>query len=175
MTPLTRERVWRTGWKPLGLIEILGASWSFFVMSRLLLSTPGLVIPWTFLFIALSWFALVGVAGIRLLRQQSGGWFLSLVAQVLQLFQVTTGPIAFRLLAGPQLTIFFLGDRFYFFGGVTSSVNFFRGQGDPSFALGMNLVPALLLVVLAANQSLPNWGMPPNMRLKLTAPFYWGG
>jgi hypothetical protein len=155
MTRLTGERVWLTGWKPLALIELLGASWSFFAMGRLLFSTPGLVIPWTFLFIALSWFALVGLAGIRLFRQQSGGWFLSLVAQVLQLFQVTTGPIAFRLLAGPQLTIFFLGDRFYFFGGVTSSVNFFRGQGDPSFALGINLVSALLLVVLACQPDPP--------------------
>ncbi len=150
MTRLTAERVWRTGWRPLALIEILGASWSFLAKGRLLLGTPGIVIPWTFLFIALSSFALVGLAGIRLFRQQSGGWFLSLVAQVIQLFQVTTGPIALRLLAGPQLTIFFLGDRFYFFGGVTSSVNFSRGQGDPSFALGINLVSALLLIVLAS-------------------------
>jgi hypothetical protein len=139
----------------MALVEILGAAWSLFVAGRLLLSTPGLVIPWAFLLIALSWFTLVGLAGVRLLRRQSGGWILSLVAQAAQLFQLTTGPIAFRLLAGPQLTIFFLGDRFYFFGGLTTSVNLFRGQGDPSFAFGVNLVAALLLVVLACQPDAP--------------------
>jgi hypothetical protein len=149
MIKITPAQVWQRARVPVALVEILGASWSFVVMVRLLLATPGVVIPWTFLLIALGWFALVGLAGVRLLRQQVGGWTLSLIAQASQLFQLTAGSTALRLLAGPQLTIFYLGDRFYFFAGVTSSVNLFRGADDPPFAFGVNLVAVAILIVLA--------------------------
>src|SRR5213594_1739572 len=118
------------------------------MMVRLVLATPGIVIPWTFLLITMGWFTLVGLAGVRLLRHQVGGWTLSLIAQVAQLIQLTRGSIAFRLLAGPELTIFYLGDRFYFFAGITSSVNLFRGPSDPPFALGVNLIAVAILIVL---------------------------
>jgi hypothetical protein len=149
MIRITPAQVWRRARGPVALIEILGAAWSFVAMVRLFLATPGLVIPWTFLLIALGWFALVGLAGVRLLRQQVGGWTLSLIAQTAQLLQVTSGAIALRLLAGPQLTIFYLGDRFYFFAGVTSSMNLYRGADDPPFAFGVNFVAVAILIVLA--------------------------
>jgi hypothetical protein len=128
-------------------------------MGRLLLATPGLVIPWSFLFVALCWFALVGLAGIRLLRQQPGGWTLTLMAQAFQLLQLTAGSLALRLLAGPQATVFYLGDRFYFFAGITSSVNLYRGQDDPPFAFGVNFVALIILVVLACE---PETVSPPH-------------
>ena len=69
MIKVTAAQVWQRARVPVALVEILGAAWSLVAMVRLLLATPGVVIPWTFLLIALSWFALVGLAGVRLLRQ----------------------------------------------------------------------------------------------------------
>jgi len=155
MTRLARNVIWSKGRVPVALVEILGASWAFVAMLHLLLSTPGVNWLSLFLFIALCWFSLVGLAGVWLLRGHRGGWTLSIVAQAAQLLQWTVGPVAFRLLAGPQLTIYFLGDRFYFFTGLTTSVNLFRGQGDPPFAFGVNLVAVALLVVLAQRPDAP--------------------
>jgi hypothetical protein len=145
---LTTRAIWQHRRTVVALIEILGASWSLVVMIRLLLGASGLVIPWWFLVLALGWFSLVGLAGVRLWRRQTGREPLSIIAQTAQLLQITTGPVAFRLLAGPQATISFLGDRFYFFAGVTSSVNLFRGETDPAFAIGLNIVALVLLLVL---------------------------
>jgi len=131
-----------------GLIEILGAAWSVAGLFRLLLRTSHVIIPWSFLLIVLGGYSLVGIAGLRLLRNQSGGEVLSAMAQTLQLFQITMGSIAFRFLAGFQLTVFFLGDHISFFAGVTASANLLKGPHDPPLALGVNLVPIALLIVL---------------------------
>ena len=149
MTRFARDVIWTKGRVPVALVEILGASWAFVAMARLLLGTPGVDIFSLFLVIALCWFSLVGLGGVWLLRGHRGGWTLSVVAQACQLLQWTVGPVAYRLLAGPQVTVYFLGDRFYFFAGLTTSVNLFRGQGAPPFAFGVNLVAGVLLLVLA--------------------------
>ncbi len=144
-----RDLIWSRGRPALAIVEVLGAAWGFVAVLHVLFTTPGLVIPWSFFFLFFGWFTLAGYAGVRLLQQRRGGWTLSVISQAAQLLQVTFGPVAYRLIAGPQLTISLLPDRVYFFAGVTGAVNLTRGQADPVFVLGVNLVAVVFLVVLA--------------------------
>jgi hypothetical protein len=57
--------------------------------------------------------------------------------------------VAFRFLAGYQVTVFFLGDRVAGYAGLTASINLWRGSDDPQFAIGINLVALLVIIALA--------------------------
>jgi hypothetical protein len=144
-----RDLIWTRGRPVVAVVEILGAGWGFVALLHLLFTTPGVVVPWSFLVLFFGWFTLAGYAGVGLLRQRRGGWTLSVVSQAAQLLQVTFGPVAYRLIAGPQATVFLTSDRLGFFTGMTGAVNLTRGQADPPFVLGLNLVAVAFLVVLA--------------------------
>ena len=132
----------------IGLTEALGAGWSVAVLIALLLRTPGVAIPWSLLLVVLGAYSVVGIAGVRLVRYETGGDVLSMIVQGVQLFQITTRSVAFRFLAGPQVTIFFLGDHFRIFAGVTASANLWRGLDDPPFGVGLNLVALAFMIAL---------------------------
>ena len=148
MHKFVNAAAWGSVRKTVAVVEILGASWSVLAAVHLFLTTPGILIPWSFLIITLGWFSLVGLAGVLLLRDKRSGWTLSVVAQALQLLQITAGSVAFRLLAGPQATVSLVEGHLRWFVGMTSSIGLWREQGDPAL-IAVNFVPLLLLGALA--------------------------
>jgi len=85
-----------------------------------------------------------------LLRGVELGEYLSAGVQVLQLVQITTGSIAYRFIAGAQVSLFFLGDRLTAFAGLTATANLWRDNDDLKLAIGVNFVPLLFLLALVA-------------------------
>ncbi len=144
MTPRRIAQVLRV----VALVELLGASWGTLgfvgVFSRL---TGGVQASW-YSFVAFGFFALVGTAGVLLLRGRQLGVGLSLIAQLMQVVQVVAGPIAFRFQSGPQLTVWFLGHRVGAYAGILAAVTVSRTDASPTFALGLNLVPLACLLTL---------------------------
>src|SRR5262249_17946027 len=107
----------------IALIEILGSSWSLSVIVRLLLHSPGIVVPWSYILMLLLAFGWVGAAGVLLLRDKPLGVVMSVIAQGLQIVQANVGSIAFTFLACCQATVFF-GEGVSFFAGFTASLRF---------------------------------------------------
>jgi hypothetical protein len=119
------------------------------LLLRAILSADGMIIPWSFLIILLLAYSVVGWAGVQLLRMRSIGEPLSIVAQTAQLIQITAGPVAFRFVAGYQVTVGITNDRMGVFAGFTAGVNLWRGPSDPTF-IGLNLVPLAFIIALIA-------------------------
>ena len=136
-------------YKIVGLVELLSGAWSAVATLTLLSRFGGVVQNAWFAFIALGFSTMVGAAGVLLVRGREAGEILSYTVQLLQLVQVTVGAFAIRFLAGPNLTIFYLGGgEFHAYVGMASGFNVLRGSGDPPFALGLNLVAAGALLML---------------------------
>lgn len=143
----------------IGTLEVVGAGWSVVALLQAFIRAPGAVLPWGLVFVVLAAYSVVGLAGLLLLRQKEVGEILSIVAQSMQVLQITAGSIAYRFLAGYQASIYVVGDHLAAYGGLTASVNLWRDSGDPPFALGLNLIPLAVLVLLAR---LP--GVTPSKR-----------
>jgi len=148
--------------KTIALIEVLGTSWAFLTAARFLVRYSFAQIGLPFALGFLGWYTLAGYAGVQLFRGRRIGWYLSVCAQLLQLCQVAVGTLAFRFVAGPEVSIYILGGPYRFWLGVTSSVSFVRGS-DAGTVLAVNLFALALLVGLAI---VPDSGvapvMPPN-------------
>jgi len=143
----------------IGLVEVLGAGWSVVGLGGLFLRS-GAVMPWSFLFIFLGSYTFVGLAGVLLLRQHRLGEPLSILAQVPQLVQLTSGALAYRFIAGYQVTLFLVGDRFGAYAGLSAAINLWRGTNDPAFMLGVNLIPVVLLALLVLLPTSGNHARP---------------
>lgn len=134
----------------IGASEVLGAAWSLDAFIGLLLRTSHVTLSWAFLLAVMGGFGLVGLAGVLLLRGSEVGEYLSAAVQTLQVVQLTLGGISYRFVAGAQVSVFFLGDRFTAFAGLTATANLRRGDGDPNLAIGVNLVSLVMLMALIA-------------------------
>lgn len=110
--------------------------------------TRGVLIPWSSIVMIASAYGLVGVAGFLLLKRRESGEVLSYVAQALQVLHITAGPLALSFVAGLEASIYFVGNRFTYFIGLSATFNYLRDAGYPRFAIGVNLAPVLLLTVL---------------------------
>ena len=137
----------------IGLAQLVGAAWSAETMLALVRNNGGFI-SWPLLLFGLGGFVLVGLAGLTLLRGREVGEALTIVVQVPQLFQVTAGPLAFRFIAGPEVSVFW-NQGFGWFLGLTSTANLWRGPADPPFVLGVNLfaVAVLTAIVLVDGDS----------------------
>jgi hypothetical protein len=129
--------------------EILSAAWSVEALVRAAARSPGVVIPWSWVALIIGFYALVCAGGVLLLKHHELGDLFSLIAQGLQVLQITAGPVTFRFAAGLQASIFFLGNRFTYYLGITASVNLWRAADDVPFAIGINLVSLAILVMFA--------------------------
>jgi hypothetical protein len=118
--------------------EILGAGGSVVALARTA-AHSGVLIPWSWVALIIGFYTLVFASGVLLLRRRELGDLFTLIAQGLQVLQITAGPVTFRLVAGLQASIFFLGNRITYYLGITASVNLWRAADDVPFAIGINL------------------------------------
>jgi hypothetical protein len=107
----------------------------------------------------LALYALVAGAGYSLVKGRAGGVRLSLVAQAVQVIQVTSTSLSWLFLAGVawwleiggrgvHLSGLDLGTRFH----LAISSGFGPSRTALPFSIGINLVPALILACLACSR-----------------------
>lgn len=128
--------------------EIAATGWSALTIWRILSNAQGVTIPWSVILMIIGFLTLLLASGVLLLRKKALGEPLSIVAQSLQVLQITIDPVAFRLVAGLQATIYFFGERFGAYVGMTASVGLWRGPGEAPFAIGVNLVPLTVVALI---------------------------
>ena len=71
---------------------------------RAVAGSQQVLIPWSWVILIVGSYGLVGLGGLFLLRGMEIGEVLSLLAQALQLFGVIAGPVAYRFVAGLEVS-----------------------------------------------------------------------
>jgi hypothetical protein len=136
--------------------EIIGAAWSLETLFRVFTHTPGgVIVPWSWVALILGFYGLVMAGGALLLKRRELGDLFSIIAQGIQVLQITVGPVAFRLVSGLQASIYLVGKHITYYLGITASVALWRGDDDAPFAIGINLIPLAILVIFAYLPSSP--------------------
>ena len=71
-----------------------------------------------------------------------------MIVQALQVLRFTYDSVSYRFVAGPEISVVFFADHVHASAGLTASLNLWSGPGDPTFALGVNLVAIGFLVLM---------------------------
>ena len=145
-SPSTVERP-RTFLRLLGVYEVAGGVGGVGLMGWLSIHSPD-SLPWGSFLAAASPFSLVAVAGVRLLQRRSEGFVLSLLAQLLQVSFWSLGGTVWKCCAGVYVFATIIEQRASLSAGLDVTLLVGSGATGQTTALGVNLVPALIIAGL---------------------------